>query len=52
MGISIGQIEFFLMILVRISAFVYTAPFLSTRNVPFRVKTGLSVCIAIMVQSH
>lgn len=27
MGISIGQIEFFLMILVRISAFVYTAPF-------------------------
>ena len=51
MGISIGQIEFFLMILVRISAFVYTAPFLSTRNVPFRVKTGLSVCIAIMVQS-
>lgn len=51
MGISIGQIEFFLMILVRISAFVYTAPFLSTRNVPFRVKTGLAVCIAVLVQS-
>jgi len=51
MGISIGEIEYFLMILVRISAFVYTAPFLSTRNVPFRVKTGLSVCIAIMVYS-
>lgn len=51
MSISIGQIEFFLMILVRISAFVYTAPFLSTRNVPFRVKTGLAVCIAVLVQS-
>jgi len=51
MSISIGQIEFFLMILVRISAFVYTAPFLSTRNVPFRVKTGLAVCLAVLVQS-
>jgi len=51
MSISIGQIEFFLMILVRISAFVYTAPFLSTRNVPFRVKTGLAVCIAVLVQA-
>ena len=51
MGISIGQIEFFLMILVRISAFVYTAPFLSTKNVPFRVKTGLAVCLTILVQS-
>lgn len=51
MGISIGEIEYFLMILVRISAFVYTAPFLSTRNVPFRVKTGLAVCLAIMVQA-
>ena len=51
MSVSIGQIEFFLMILVRISAFVFTAPFFSTKNVPFRVKTGLSICIAIMVQS-
>lgn len=51
MGISIGEIEFFLMILVRISAFIYTAPFLSTKNVPFRVKTGLAVCITILVQS-
>jgi len=51
MSVSIGQIEFFLMILVRISAFVYTAPFFSTKNVPFRVKTGLAICIAIMVQS-
>lgn len=51
LGISIGQIEFFLMILVRISAFVYTAPFLNTRNVPFRVKTGLAVCLTILVQS-
>lgn len=51
MSISIGQIEFFLMILVRISAFVYTAPFLSTKNVPFRVKTGLAICLTILVQS-
>lgn len=51
MGITIGQIEFFLIILVRVSTFVYTAPFLSTNNVPFRVKTGISVLLGLLVFS-
>lgn len=51
MGMTIEQIEFFLIILVRITAFVYTAPFFSTKNVPVRVKTGFSVILAILVYS-
>lgn len=49
MSISISQLEFFFMILVRISAFLYTAPFFSLKNVPRRVKTGLSVMIAFVL---
>lgn len=49
MGVSIGQIEFFLAILVRITTFVYTAPFFSIGSVPQRVKVGLSILIAYIV---
>lgn len=49
MAFTIENMEFFLLILLRISGFVFTAPFFSLSNVPRRVKVGLSVFIAIVL---
>jgi flagellar biosynthetic protein FliR len=49
MTIAIENFEFYLLILVRITGFVYTAPFFSLKGVPFRVKTGLSIIMAMLV---
>ena len=46
MTFTIDRFEIFLLILVRISGFIYTAPFFSLNNVPFRVKTGLAIFMA------
>lgn len=46
---SLVQFEYFLLILVRISAFVMAAPFFSTKNVPRRIRAGLSLFIAIFI---
>ena len=48
---SLQQLEFFLVILMRIAGFVYTAPFFGLRNVPFRVKIGFSVMTSIILFS-
>lgn len=49
MTMTLLDIEFFFLILVRITGFVYTAPFFSLKNVPVRVKTGLSIFLAIII---
>lgn len=49
MGISLEQLEFFFVILIRITGFIYTAPFFGLKNVPFRVKIGLSVGLAVVL---
>jgi flagellar biosynthesis protein FliR len=49
MNFSIENFEFLLLILVRITGFIFTAPFFSLRNVPFRVKTGLSIFLAFIL---
>lgn len=46
---DILKLEYFLLILVRISTFVYIAPFYGRREVPGRVKAGLSAFIAILL---
>jgi len=43
MTFSIVQFEVFFLILVRISGFMFTAPFFSLTNVPRRVKAGLAL---------
>jgi len=47
--LTIEQIEFFLAVMVRISAFMFTAPFFNLKNVPLRVKSGLAALLAIVV---
>jgi len=49
MSVTVEQIEFFLCILVRITAFINTAPFFSIRDVPVRVKIGISVVLALLL---
>lgn len=49
MTISVENFEVYLLILVRITGFLFTAPFFSLRNVPVRVKTGLSIFLAAIV---
>ena len=49
MAFTIENFEFFLLILVRISGFIFAAPFFGLSNVPRRVKAGLSVFIAIVL---
>ncbi|MCR5143989.1 MAG: flagellar biosynthetic protein FliR [Lachnospiraceae bacterium] len=43
------KLEYFLLILVRIACFVYTAPFYGRRDVPGRVKAGLAAFLAILI---
>ena len=49
MTFSIEHLEYFLLILVRISGFIVAAPIFSLRNIPMRVKTILAIAIAIVV---
>lgn len=49
MTVSLDHLEYFLLILVRISGFMVVAPIFSLRNVPMRVKTLLAIAIAIVV---
>ncbi|MCR4806208.1 MAG: flagellar biosynthetic protein FliR [Lachnospiraceae bacterium] len=46
---SYADLEFFLLIFVRISCFVVTAPFFSIQNVPRRAKAGWSFFLAYIV---
>lgn len=49
MDLTFEKLEFFFAILVRISAFIMTAPFFSQRTVPVRVKAALSFFLSVIV---
>lgn len=49
MSITIENFETFLFVLVRITGFMFSAPFFSVRNSPARVRIGLSLFIAILL---
>lgn len=49
MTFSIDNLEVFFLILVRITAFIYSAPFFSMKNVPQKVKVGLSLFFSILL---
>ena len=46
---SLLDFEKWLLILARISGFVFVAPFFGTKNIPSRTKVGFSVFVALMV---
>ena len=43
------QWELYLLILVRVASFLYTAPFFSMSNVPARTKIGLAVFLSYII---
>lgn len=49
MTVTLESFDLFLLILVRITAFIYTAPFFSLKNVPIRVKTGFSLFLTLIL---
>lgn len=49
MNLTIEKLEFFCVILVRISAFLLAAPFFNQRNVPVKVKAVLSFYLSVIV---
>jgi len=46
---SVQNLEFFLLIVVRISAFVFIAPFFSQKGIPNQVKIGFSIFFAALL---
>ena len=46
---SLVDFEILILILVRISAFVFVAPFFSMQNVPSQAKIGLSLAVSILI---
>lgn len=49
MNFTLENLEYDLMVLVRISCFVMTAPFFSYRSIPNRMKAAISVLLSIVV---
>jgi len=49
MTVTVENFEFYLLILVRITGFIFTAPFFSLKNVPVRVKAGFSIFLAVIL---
>lgn len=49
LSFSIYDLEYFLLILVRVSCFVFAAPFFSMSNTPAQVKIGLSFFTSILL---
>lgn len=49
LAFSMYDLEYFLLILVRVVGFIAVAPFYGTTNIPARVKIGLSVFVSILL---
>lgn len=48
---SMAELEFFLLILTRVTCFIYIAPFYGMSNTPNRVKIGLGFFISVLLAS-
>ncbi len=46
---SYGDLEYFLLILIRVASFIYAAPFFSMTNTPRNVRISLSFFVAILL---
>lgn len=48
-GFTYGDLEYFMLILIRVLCFVYVAPFFSMSNTPRNVRIGLSFFVAFLL---
>lgn len=49
LSFSLLDLEFFLLILTRVSCFIFVAPFFSMKNTPAQVRIGLSFFTAVLI---
>jgi flagellar biosynthetic protein FliR len=49
MTFSVEKFEFFLMIMIRVTAFMFTAPFFNIKEAPVRVKIGMGAIISYLI---
>lgn len=49
LSFSIYDLEYFLLILTRVSCFVFVAPFFSIKNTPARIRIGISIFTAALL---
>lgn len=49
MSFTVENMEYYLMVVARVSAFVMTAPFFSYNTVPVRMKAAISIMLSILV---
>ncbi|MHB8170463.1 MAG: flagellar biosynthetic protein FliR [Thermincolia bacterium] len=49
MGLVVNKIDFFLLVLARVTGIFTTAPIFSTRGIPPQVKIGLSALVALII---
>jgi len=49
LSFSVYDLEYFLLILVRVSCFIFIAPFFSMRNTPARVRVALSIFVSLLL---
>lgn len=49
LSFSLSELEYFLLVFMRIASFVYVAPFFSTKGIPNNVKIALSVFVAYIM---
>lgn len=49
MSFTVQNVEFYLLVLLRISAFVMTAPFFSYSTIPHQLKAALSIMLTLIV---
>ena len=49
MTFTVENLEFYLLVLVRVSALVMTAPFFSYNSVPMRIRAAMSVFLSVVV---
>lgn len=49
LSFSYEDLQFFLLILMRVTSFIYVAPFFGMNNTPHRVKIGLGVMISVVL---
>ena len=49
LSFKMADLEFFLLVLVRVTVFVYAAPFFGMANVPHRVRIGIGVMLSVIV---
>lgn len=49
MNFTVENLEFFLLILIRMSGFILTAPIFSMRNIPVKIKVAISILLTILI---